>query len=397
MRAGDAVHTQLTSLMNREQSDALSNRCALLLIDGLSMREERVAHAVQGALGHIPLVGGSAGDDLRFHATSVYYDGRFHAESAVVTLLATDAPMTVFKTQHFTAGAERLVVTAAESDRRIVNELNGQPATEAYAELLGVDPSKLTPDLLAASPFIATGEFRLAFQPLFRGGSSHEVAGFEVLLRWAHPVRGIIPPMQFIPLAEETGLIIPLGRWILETACEEAASWPIPYVIAINVSPRQITEADLVSLVVDVLDRTGLSPGRLEIEITETLLIVDGEPASQVLQQLCDLGVRIVLGDFGTGYSSLSYLQRFPLSRVKIDKSFINELTVSPKARSIASAILELGHQLQLEVTAEGVETLEQLEMLEQRRCDQFQGYLLARPIPQSQVRDFILRAASRR
>ena len=154
MRDSEVVQSQLTQLLTHDRAAALSNRCALLLIDGLSMREERVAHALQGILGPIPLVGGSAGDDLRFRATSVYHDGRFHAESAVLTLLATNAPMTLLKTQHFRAGSERLVVTAADSDRRIVKELNGQPAAQAYAELLGVDASELTPDLFITSPLI---------------------------------------------------------------------------------------------------------------------------------------------------------------------------------------------------------------------------------------------------
>jgi EAL domain-containing protein (putative c-di-GMP-specific phosphodiesterase class I) len=212
------------------------------------------------------------------------------------------------------------------------------------------------------------------------------------LLRWQHPQRGMLLPAEFIPLAEETGLIVALGAWVLETACREAASWPAPFRVAVNISPRQFTEGDFPALVTDVLRRTGLPAGRLEIEITETLLIKDGEATLGILQRLKQSGVRIALDDFGTGYSSLSYLQRFPFDKVKIDQSFIRTLTFSEDARAIVGAIVAMSHQLRLEVTAEGVETAEQLALLRAQQCDQMQGFLLSRPMPQAQVRDFILR-----
>jgi diguanylate cyclase len=238
---------------------------------------------------------------------------------------------------------------------------------------------------------IASSGFALAFQPLFSGACSDQTVGFEALLRWPHPSQGMILPDQFIPLAEETGLIVPLGAWVLEAACREAVSWPVPYRVAVNVSPRQFTGGDFPALVTDVLRRTGLPAGRLEIEITETLLIKDGEAAFGILQQLKQQGVRIALDDFGTGYSSLSYLQRFPFDKVKIDQSFIHTLTSSDDAYAIVGAILAMSHQLRLEVTAEGVETAEQLALLRAQQCDQIQGYLLSRPMPQAQVRDYIL------
>ena len=162
--------------------------------------------------------------------------------------------------------------------------------------------------------------------------------------------------------------------------------------MAVNVSPRQFTEGDFPALVTDVLRRTGLPAARLEIEITETLLIKDGEATLGILQRLKQSGVRIALDDFGTGYSSLSYLQRFPFDKVKIDQSFIRTLTFSEDARAIVGAIVAMSHQLRLEVTAEGVETAEQLALLRAQRCDQIQGFVLSRPLPQAQVRDFILR-----
>jgi diguanylate cyclase (GGDEF)-like protein/PAS domain S-box-containing protein len=238
---------------------------------------------------------------------------------------------------------------------------------------------------------LATDGFRLVYQPLFPGDSAGGAIGFEALLRWPHPVRGPVPPDQFIPLAEETGLIIPLGTWVLKTACREAASWPMRCSIAVNVSARQLTGGDFVAVVTDVLRRTGLEPSRLEIEITETLLINDGQAALDILQGLKALGVRIVLDDFGTGYSSLSYLQRFPFDKVKIDRSFIHNLTNSESARTIVGAILAMSHQLHLEVTAEGVELEEELALLNSGSCDQIQGYLLSRPLPQHEVEDFLL------
>ncbi|HLJ05845.1 MAG TPA: EAL domain-containing protein, partial [Acetobacteraceae bacterium] len=237
---------------------------------------------------------------------------------------------------------------------------------------------------------IGAGEFTLDFQPLFSGESTDQLIGFEALLRWPDPVRGMIPPADFIPLAEECGLIVPLGAWVLQAACREAVSWPEPWRVAVNVSPRQFTTGDLVATVRDVLDRTGLDPARLEIEITETLLITDSEAARRTLQNLKGLGVRIVLDDFGTGYSSLSYLQRFPFDKVKIDRSFVTGLVTNDNARAIVNAILAMSHQLHLEVTAEGVEQEAQLSILRSSHCDQIQGFLLARPIPQLELQRFI-------
>jgi diguanylate cyclase len=249
---------------------------------------------------------------------------------------------------------------------------------------------ELEQDIIHAT---ASGGFDLAFQPLFTGASPKELMGFEALLRWQHPRRGIIPPNQIIPLAEETGLIVPLGAWVLETACREAAGWPSRYHIAVNVSPRQFIDADFPSLVSKTLLSTGLAPERLEIEITETLLIKDGEEALSILQQLKQIGVRVTLDDFGAGYSSLAYLQRFQFDKVKIDQSFVRAATSSDDARAIIRAILTMSHQLRLEVTAEGVETMEQLTFLRTQPFDQMQGFLLAHPLPKEAVRDYIIRA----
>lgn len=249
---------------------------------------------------------------------------------------------------------------------------------------------ELEQDIIRAT---ASGGFELAFQPLFTGASPDQLMGFEALLRWHHPRRGLIPPNQIIPLAEETGLIVPLGAWVLEAACREAADWPSRYHVAVNVSPRQFIDGDFPSLVGHVLRSTGLAADRLEIEVTETLLIRDGEIALGILRQLKQIGVKVALDDFGAGYSSLAYLQRFQFDKVKIDQSFVRSAASSEDARAIIKAILAMSHQLRLEVTAEGVETTEQLAFLRTQTFDQLQGFLLAHPLPRDAVADYILRA----
>jgi len=226
---------------------------------------------------------------------------------------------------------------------------------------------------------IPRGELRLDYQPLVESRTL-EVTGFEALLRWTHPVRGKIPPAEFIPLAEETGLIVTIGHWVLETACKEAASWAKPYRIAVNVSPAQFKEAGLTRTICETLARHGLDPGRLELEITEGILIEDAERALAVLQELKRSGVRIALDDFGTGYSSLSYLRRFPFDAIKIDRSFVQGIGKDSESEAIVSSVIAMGRNLGLEVTAEGVETQTQLDILRSERCTQLQGFLLGRP-----------------
>jgi EAL domain-containing protein (putative c-di-GMP-specific phosphodiesterase class I) len=194
--------------------------------------------------------------------------------------------------------------------------------------------------------------------------------GFEALLRWHHPSRGSIPPSIFIPLAEESGLFVALGEWVLREAWREAASWPRPLQIAINLSPVQFKHGDLVRLVHEVLLESGLKPDRLELEITESLLIANFSRALSSLRRLKALGVRIAMDDFGTGYSSLLYLQSFPFEKIKIDRCFISNLDRNPQSAVIIRAVIGLGHGLALPITAEGVETQAQFEFLERESCD---------------------------
>ena len=221
----------------------------------------------------------------------------------------------------------------------------------------------------------------VVYQPQVRI-SDGSIRGFEVLVRWTHPEQGPVPPSTFIPLAEEAGLIAALGEFVLETACAEAASWAEPISIAVNLSPVQIAHGDLPALVSELLLKTGLAPGRLELEITEGVLIHDSERALHVLRQLKAMGVRIAMDDFGTGFSSLSYLQRFPFDKIKIDRSFIADLDQNGHSRAIVRAVLGLGRSLSIPVIAEGVETGVQLDLLKAESCDEVQGYLTGRPQP---------------
>jgi diguanylate cyclase (GGDEF)-like protein/PAS domain S-box-containing protein len=227
---------------------------------------------------------------------------------------------------------------------------------------------------------VAQGELELHYQPQATIGG--EIIGFEALLRWHHPSRGLIPPKTFIPIAEETGLIVEIGEWVLRESCREAATWPIPLQVAVNLSPVQFRHGDLQTLVHTVLLETGLAADRLELEITEGVLIADFTRTVSVLRRLKALGVRIAMDDFGTGYSSLSYLQSFPFDKIKIDQSFISNLENNRQSAAIVRAVVSLAHGLGLPVIAEGVESSAQLEFLTRETVDEVQGYLLGRPHP---------------
>jgi len=232
---------------------------------------------------------------------------------------------------------------------------------------------------------IRNGELSLHYQPQARA-SRDDMApvtvGFEALARWHHPTRGNVPPGDFIPLAEESGLIVEMGQWILREACREAASWPKPLQIAINLSPAQFMHGDLVSFLHAVLLETGLSPGRLELEITEGVLIEDFDRGLGLLRRLKALGVRISMDDFGSGYSSLTYLQAFPFDKIKIDRAFVMNLGQNPQSAAIIRAVIGLGHGLHMSIVAEGVETLDQLNFLADEHCDVIQGFLIGKPKP---------------
>jgi diguanylate cyclase (GGDEF)-like protein/PAS domain S-box-containing protein len=230
------------------------------------------------------------------------------------------------------------------------------------------------------SSAVEQSELRLHYQPLAK--IDGEVIGFEALLRWQNPKRGLVSPATFIPVAEESGLIMQIGEWVLREACREAADWSHPLQIAVNLSPIQFRHGDLPGLVHSVLLETGLSPTRLELEITEGVLVEDFARGLSILRRLKALGVRIAMDDFGTGYSSLSYLQAFPFDKIKIDQSFISNVKSNPQSAAIVRAVIGLAHGLDLPVLAEGVETKAQLDFLAGESCNEVQGYLMGRPHP---------------
>jgi EAL domain-containing protein (putative c-di-GMP-specific phosphodiesterase class I) len=233
------------------------------------------------------------------------------------------------------------------------------------------------------------GQLELFYQPQInlRAGA---VAGFEALLRWRHPAKGLVPPGEFIPLAEETGAIIPIGEWVLRRACIAAAAWPDGMIVAANLSPVQFKSRNLVAAVAAALRESGLPPSRLELEITETVMLQDSAATLATLHELRGLGVSFAMDDFGTGYSSLSYLQQFPFSRIKIDQSFIRELGKKRDCDAIVRAVTALSHELGMATTAEGVETREQFTAVALAGCTDVQGYLFSRPVPEAAIAELL-------
>lgn len=263
---------------------------------------------------------------------------------------------------------------------------------EADMDRMLHDRRALQADLALA---VSRNELQLFYQPQARVAG--QIVGFEALLRWDHLRRGFVPPSTFVPLAEESGLIDQIGEWVLREACREAASWRKPLQIAINLSPLQLRQAELVPLVHSVLLETGLAPERLVIEITEGALMDDYSRAVSILRRLKALGVRIAMDDFGTGYSSLSYLQSFPFDKIKIDQTFIANVDRNAQSAAIVRAVLGLGRSLDLTTVAEGVETQAQLAILRSEGCDEMQGYLIGRPQPISEYAEMAGRPARER
>ncbi|MCW2635035.1 MAG: Diguanylate cyclase protein [Blastococcus sp.] len=361
---GDTLIKLLTERMTRSVRDTdtvarlSGDEFAILLIGpGSEHQAERVAHRIINSLRaptqigeHLVRTGFSIG-----LATSTTC-----AASGIGMLRAADMAMyaaksggkgrlEVFQPSHHTAHVERDAVRA---------ELSGALDAE---------------------------QLELHYQPIF-DVSTKQTVGFEALLRWRHPERGLISPLEFIPLAEETGLIVPIGRWVLQEATRQAAEWqnrsPLGRLrMSVNVSVRQFQHPDLVGDVADALQRSGLKPSLLTLEITESLFAQDIEETTRKIELLKKLGCRLALDDFGTGYSSLSYLRRFPIDTLKIDKSFIDGVTTSTEGHAVVAAITQLGQTLHLEVVAEGLETAEQVEALRALGCPLGQGYHFSRPL----------------
>jgi predicted signal transduction protein with EAL and GGDEF domain len=242
-------------------------------------------------------------------------------------------------------------------------------------------------DLRKALP---AGEFELYYQPVVNLASG-EISGFEALIRWNHPERGIVSPAAFIPLAEEIGFIVPLGEWVIRQACVTAARWPEHLRVAVNISAVQFRNPGLMQVIVGALAASGLDPTRLEIEITETVLLHNKDATLAVLHQLRALGVRIAMDDFGTGYSSLTYLQCFPFDKIKIDRSFVKDITENSGSLNIVRAVAALARGMGMMATAEGVETREQLDQITSEGCTEMQGFLFSQPIPAREIERLFL------
>jgi diguanylate cyclase (GGDEF)-like protein/PAS domain S-box-containing protein len=283
------------------------------------------------------------------------------------TILLKKADIALYRTKETGRGWFRLFESGMDRDVRQRRELEQELRTAFQCE-----------------------EFVLFFQPLF--DRNLELVAFEALVRWVHPTRGLVPPAEFIPLAEACGLIIPLGEWVMRTACTAAVGWDRAYRIAVNLSAAQFLRSDVRVMVATILAETGLAPNRLELEITEGMLIDNTEGAIRTLNELREMGTRLVLDDFGTGYSSLSYLQRLPFDKLKVDRSFVQRMETDAGSRAIVKAIIAMSSSLNLEVTAEGVETIEQFDLLCSQGCHEMQGYLLGRPMPKDDV-DRLLRS----
>jgi EAL domain-containing protein (putative c-di-GMP-specific phosphodiesterase class I) len=242
-------------------------------------------------------------------------------------------------------------------------------------------------DLYLALP---EGQLRLCFQPLI--DRSTQVVGFEALLRWIHPVHGLIPPSEFIPIAEKSGLIVGIGEWVLREACSNCAAWQLdagrPTGVAVNVSSLQFERADFGDRIMAILDECGLHPSLLTLELTEGVLIRDVTRTGRQLSGLRQKGVRIALDDFGTGYSSLSYLAALPADTIKLDRSFVNR--GFENGTVIIDSVIEMAHRIGLRVVAEGVETSSQSDRLFDLNCDEFQGFYFSRPVPAGSVTDFL-------
>jgi EAL domain-containing protein (putative c-di-GMP-specific phosphodiesterase class I) len=234
-------------------------------------------------------------------------------------------------------------------------------------------------------------QFQLYYQA--QVDSSHRALGVEALIRWIHPEKGMVSPAQFIPLAEETGLILPIGRWVLETACAQIKTWQQSelsndFVLAVNVSAKQFRQADFVAQVQDAVRRHAIDPTLLKLELTESLLLENIEDTIETMRALKETGVQFSLDDFGTGYSSLQYLKRLPLNQLKIDQSFVRDIAVDSSDKAIVRTIIAMARGLNLEVIAEGVETEEQRQLLLEKGCAHFQGYLFSKPVPIEQLEE---------
>ncbi len=408
-----AHHDPLTGLANRtlfqqRLAEAAGSEVAVLLLDLDHFKEVNdtlghpvgdvllvsMANRLRDCLGDDVTIGRLGGDE--FAAILTNHDGEGEIAMIAMRLIEAATAPHMVNNQPVRVGASIGIARAMPNSAVPENLFRDADIalyaakTEARGSYRFFEPSMqiellqkqaLRADLAAA---VDHREFALVYQPLV-DLRSNRVEGFEALVRWHHPKRGLVSPDEFIPVAEETGLIVAIGEWVLREACTEAMRWPKAISVAVNLSSRQFSMDDLAGLVERTLHETGLSASRLELEITETVLMRDSNANMEVLRRLRALGIRIALDDFGTGFSSLGYLQRFPFSKIKIDRAFISGLPESEESQAIVRSVIGLGQSLGMRVTAEGVETAAQLEWV-RHGCDEAQGYLLSRPVPASEI-----------
>jgi diguanylate cyclase (GGDEF)-like protein/PAS domain S-box-containing protein len=416
-KARDAIehlahHDPLTGLANRtlfqiRLSEAQGNEVAVLLLDLDHFKEVNdalghpvgdvllvsVANRLRGALGDNVTIARLGGDE--FAAILIGHDGRNEVAMVATRLIeAVGQPHTIngrtvrvgasigIGMANRKSGTTGLFKDADIALYAAKTEARGSYRFFEISMQIGLlQKQALRSDLVDA---LERGEFALAFQPLV-DLRTNRVSGLEALLRWNHPRRGLVSPAEFIPVAEETGLIVPIGEWTLRQAALEATRWPDDVTVAVNLSSRQFADDDLADMVERVLGETGLPAARLELEITESVLMRESNANLETLRRLRERGVRIALDDFGTGFSSLGYLQRFPFSKIKIDRAFISGLPDSEESQAIVRSVIGLGQSLGMRVTAEGVETPAQLAWV-RNGCDEAQGYLLSRPVSAADV-----------
>ena len=367
-----------------------------------------VARTLEGVIRPGDTVARFGGDEFTILCEDLPFDeARDQAVEIAERLLAhVIRPMVVRGTEMF-VGASVGIALAASGDERPEELLRDADAAMYHAKELGRGRVEVFDDTMRTRALAAhatenamhraleRGEFRLFFQPIV-GLSDARCVGAEALLRWQHPERGLIGPAEFIPLAEETGMIVEIGQWVIEEAARNAARWQLehsePFQVAINLSARQLVHPELADRVAEIIARTGVEPSRLCFEITESVLMDDAETVIDVIARVRALGVQLAIDDFGTGYSSLGYLKRFPVDAVKIDRSFVSGLGTDPGDAAIVSAVIGLAHALGLRVTAEGVETEEQLMALIDLDCDEAQGYFFSPPQPAPDLRSLLAR-----